>query len=85
MSYENICSSTPIKCGQTIRLQHLSTGRNLHSHTFVSPLSRNLEVSAFGERGEGDEGFCCRCNDIALHKYFLLFVKHFTHFNICLR
>ncbi|XP_041360908.1 stromal cell-derived factor 2-like [Gigantopelta aegis] len=46
----------PIKCGQTIRLMHLSTRRNLHSHHFQSPLSRNLEVSAFGEEGEGDEG-----------------------------
>lgn len=46
----------PIKCGQTIRLMHLSTRRNLHSHHFQSPLSHNLEVSAFGEDGEGDEG-----------------------------
>ncbi|XP_050393842.1 stromal cell-derived factor 2 [Patella vulgata] len=46
----------PIKCGQSIRLTHLSTKRNLHSHHFQSPLSRNLEVSAFGEEGDGDEG-----------------------------
>ncbi|KAH3750965.1 stromal cell-derived factor 2-like [Dreissena polymorpha] len=46
----------PIKCGQTIRLMHLQTRRNLHSHHFQSPLSHNLEVSAFGEDGEGDEG-----------------------------
>ncbi|XP_061182820.1 stromal cell-derived factor 2-like [Saccostrea echinata] len=46
----------PIKCGQTVRLLHVTTRRNLHSHHFQSPLSRNLEVSAFGEDGEGDEG-----------------------------
>ena len=46
----------PIKCGSVIRLTHLNTNRNLHSHHFQSPLSRNLEVSAFGENGEGDEG-----------------------------
>jgi len=46
----------PVKCGQTIRLTHVATKRNLHSHKFSSPLSRNLEVSAFGEEGEGDEG-----------------------------
>ncbi|XP_052812874.1 stromal cell-derived factor 2-like [Mya arenaria] len=46
----------PIKCGQTIRLLHLQTRRNLHSHHFQSPLSHNLEVSAFGEDGEGDDG-----------------------------
>ncbi|XP_028322645.1 stromal cell-derived factor 2 [Gouania willdenowi] len=45
---------TPVKCGQTIRLTHVSTGRNLHSHHFTSPLSSNQEVSAFGEEGEGD-------------------------------
>ncbi|XP_034034081.1 stromal cell-derived factor 2 [Thalassophryne amazonica] len=45
---------TPIKCGQTIRLTHVNTGRNLHSHYFASPLSSNQEVSAFGEEGEGD-------------------------------
>lgn len=45
---------TPVHCGQTIRLTHLNTGRNLHSHYFASPLSSNQEVSAFGEEGEGD-------------------------------
>lgn len=46
----------PVKCGQTVRLTHVNTGRNLHSHHFQSPLSHNLEVSAFGEGGQGDEG-----------------------------
>ncbi|XP_055511381.1 stromal cell-derived factor 2-like protein 1 [Leucoraja erinacea] len=45
----------PIKCGQPIRLTHVNTGRNLHSHHFVSPLSGNQEVSAFGENGDGDD------------------------------
>lgn len=31
----------PVRCGQAIRLTHLGTGRNLHSHNFVSPLSGN--------------------------------------------
>ncbi|XP_057676047.1 stromal cell-derived factor 2 [Corythoichthys intestinalis] len=43
-----------IKCGQNIRLTHVNTGRNLHSHYFSSPLTSNQEVSAFGEEGEGD-------------------------------
>uniref|UniRef100_A0A8B9QZG7 Stromal cell derived factor 2 n=1 Tax=Anas platyrhynchos TaxID=8839 RepID=A0A8B9QZG7_ANAPL len=42
----------PVRCGQAIRLTHLGTGRNLHSHRFASPLSGNQEVSAFGEDGE---------------------------------
>lgn len=45
---------TPVRCGQSIRLTHVNTGRNLHSHYFTSPLSSNQEVSAFGEEGEGD-------------------------------
>uniref|UniRef100_A0A8C5MX38 Stromal cell derived factor 2 n=1 Tax=Leptobrachium leishanense TaxID=445787 RepID=A0A8C5MX38_9ANUR len=43
-----------VKCGQSIRLMHVNTGRNLHSHHFSSPLSGNQEVSAFGDDGEGD-------------------------------
>jgi len=50
-----MCRS-PIKCGSVIRLTHLNTNKNLHSHHFQSPLSHNLEVSAFGDSGEGDEG-----------------------------
>lgn len=46
-----------IKCGDTIRLQHLTTKKNLHSHTFSSPLSGNQEISAYGDdSGEGDSG-----------------------------
>ena len=46
----------PIKCGSIIRIQHLQTKKNLHSHHFPSPLSHNQEVSAFGQNGDGDTG-----------------------------
>lgn len=46
----------PVECGQEVRFEHLTTGRNLHSHHFTSPLSNSQEVSAFGEQGEGDTG-----------------------------
>mmetsp|Transcript_231 Transcript_231/g.514 ORF Transcript_231/g.514 Transcript_231/m.514 type:complete len:223 (-) Transcript_231:182-850(-) len=46
----------PIKCGQQIRLTHLATNKNLHTHLIRSPLSRQQEVSGFGEGGEGDRG-----------------------------
>jgi len=46
----------PVECGQKIRLEHLSTHRNLHSHHFSSPLSSQQEISAFGEGGHGDTG-----------------------------
>ncbi|XP_006021586.1 stromal cell-derived factor 2-like protein 1 [Alligator sinensis] len=44
-----------VKCGQAIRLTHVNTGKNLHTHHFASPLSNNQEVSAFGDDGEGDD------------------------------
>jgi len=37
----------PIKCGDIIRLEHLTTKRNLHSHHFASPLSLTLQVEEF--------------------------------------
>ena len=43
----------PVECGQKIRLEHLTTHRNLHSHHFSSPLSSQQEISAFGEGGRG--------------------------------
>jgi len=39
-----------------IRLEHLNTAKNVHTHNFRSPLTGNQEVSAFGEQGEGDTG-----------------------------
>ncbi|VDK19918.1 unnamed protein product [Anisakis simplex] len=46
-----------IKCGDKIRLMHLTTKCLLHSHLFNAPLSRsNQEVSCFGKDGEGDTG-----------------------------
>jgi dolichyl-phosphate-mannose--protein O-mannosyl transferase len=39
----------PIKCGDTIRLHHLETNKNLHSHHFTSPLSGNQEISCYGD------------------------------------
>ncbi|XP_022121893.1 stromal cell-derived factor 2 [Pieris rapae] len=48
---------SPIKCNTNIRLQHVATKKNLHSHYFSSPLSGNQEVSAYGDDGgEGDSG-----------------------------
>jgi dolichyl-phosphate-mannose--protein O-mannosyl transferase len=64
---------TPIKCDNVIRLFHVTTRRNLHSHTYPSPLSNNQEVSAYGEDGVGDEGdrwkvICTTKNDYWLRK-----------------
>jgi len=69
---------TPVACGETIRLTHVSTNRNLHSHHFQSPLSHNLEVSAFGDDGEGDEGdnWLVQCADENWHREERIRLKH---------
>lgn len=46
----------PVACGSVIRLEHVDTKKNLHSHHFQSPLSGNQEVSCYGNKGEGDSG-----------------------------
>ena len=42
---EPVCDTgTPVKCGSVIRLMHLETGSNLHTHGIKSPLSNQHEV-----------------------------------------
>jgi len=45
-----------IAYGEEIRLAHLQTGANLHSHYAKSPLTNQQEVTCFGEEGHGDSG-----------------------------
>lgn len=68
----------PISCGETIRLEHLITQRNLHSHHFSSPLSGNQEVSAFGDKGEGDTGdnWIVVCNNQYWNRQATVRLKH---------
>ncbi|CAM9349133.1 unnamed protein product [Choristocarpus tenellus] len=71
----------PIKCGSFVRLEHVLTGKNLHSHFFTSPLSRQQEVSCFGESGEGDTGDtwvveCTRSSDEAWVRGGQVRLKH---------
>jgi hypothetical protein len=45
-----------IRHGAVIRLQHVATGRNLHSHAgFPSPITFQQEVTCFGNTGVGDD------------------------------
>eukprot|EP01095_Lingulamoeba_sp_RSL-Kostka_P002641 TRINITY_DN13553_c0_g1_i1.p1 TRINITY_DN13553_c0_g1~~TRINITY_DN13553_c0_g1_i1.p1 ORF type:complete len:229 (-),score=78.88 TRINITY_DN13553_c0_g1_i1:125-811(-) len=46
----------PLRHGAKFRLQHLTTGKNLHSHATTAPLSAGHEVSCYGNNGEGDIG-----------------------------
>lgn len=44
-----------VKHGDLIRLEHISTRRNLHSHDEMAPLSRkHYQVTGYGENGTGD-------------------------------
>lgn len=44
-----------LKHGDTVRLVHASTGRNLHSHPVAAPVSKqNHEVSCYGNATIGD-------------------------------
>lgn len=46
----------PIAFGTKIRLTHVETGTNLHSHAVRSPLSNQQEITAYGQDGAGDSG-----------------------------
>ena len=72
---------TPIQCGQRIRLSHPDTEKNLHSHLVRSPLSRQQEVSGFGEAMEGDSGddwivVCKSSNDKFLERSKKFHLQH---------
>jgi len=45
-----------VKSGDVIRLQHLTSKRNLHSHFHKSPYAKQNEVSAYLEGDQGDTG-----------------------------
>lgn len=69
----------PIKCGDVIRLEHLATKKNLHSHHFSSPLSGNQEISAYGDdRGDGDTGddWLVVCQDEFWDREGVIMLKH---------
>lgn len=52
---EQPCTTgAPIKCDEFVRLEHVATERNLHTHTVTSPLSGQQEVSCYEPREEGD-------------------------------
>ena len=52
---KDICApSTPVKCSTTLRLTHLSTNKNLHSHMIESQMRGGREVSAYSPKGDGE-------------------------------
>jgi len=56
-SYNTDClRGQSFKNKDIIRLEHLNTHKYLHSHLHKSPITKNQEVSAFGEKKSGDTG-----------------------------
>jgi dolichyl-phosphate-mannose--protein O-mannosyl transferase len=53
---DGIAAGSPLHCGDTVRLQHVSTRRWLHSHLHASPLTNRQEVSGYGEGSHSDTG-----------------------------
>lgn len=44
-----------VKSGDLIRLEHVATKRNLHSHKEVAPITKkHYQVTGYGENGIGD-------------------------------
>lgn len=51
----NVIRGRAVQHADLIRLEHVLTGRNLHSHESVkSPITGQQEVTAFGDAGNGD-------------------------------
>jgi len=64
---------SPVRCGDYVRFTHVETMRNLHSHGVESPLSRQQEVTAYGEgdgEGDGGDNWRVQCQDPAA-KYWV--------------
>ncbi|WP_181009878.1 MIR domain-containing protein [Ornithinimicrobium sufpigmenti] len=52
---DNHQDGQPVRHGDTVRLEHVLTRRNLHSHSgHPSPVTRQQEVTCFGQGGVGD-------------------------------
>jgi dolichyl-phosphate-mannose--protein O-mannosyl transferase len=86
-------TGTPIMCGQLIRLEHVNTGKNLHSHYYPSFITDSQEASCFGDDdGNGDinDNFQLICQDnkerhvVGATKFYLFHIgtKHYLYINI---
>jgi dolichyl-phosphate-mannose--protein O-mannosyl transferase len=74
-------TGTPLKCDDVIRLEHVNTQKNLHSHIFPSYITDSQEVTAFGNNGFGDNNDnwkveCYNWDKKYLHGSTQFFLKH---------
>lgn len=61
----NCALGTPVGHNDVIRLEHLKTGRNLHSHHHRSPATGQQEVTAYGSNGIGDSNDNWRVDEVS--------------------
>jgi dolichyl-phosphate-mannose--protein O-mannosyl transferase len=74
-------TGVPVKCDDIIRLEHVDTARNLHTHNFQSWLTDSQEATAFGQNGWGDDNDnwkieCYNWNKKFMHGSTQFFLKH---------
>ncbi len=65
-----------ILCGSIVRLEHVNTGKNLHSHKHNSFVTESQEVCGFGANGEGGKF------NLKLIKLIYLFIYIYIYFNL---
>lgn len=70
-----------VKCGDIIRLEHVQTGKNIHSHEFPSFVTGAQEACGFGENGNGDvndnfEIICYKWNEKDIKGETQFFLQH---------
>ena len=53
-NYRIKINGDPVLFGDIIRFEHVSTGKNLHSHDFKSFVTNSQEACGFGDNGDGD-------------------------------
>lgn len=75
-------TGTPVMCDDIIRLEHSTTGKNLHSHDHRSWISEGQEACGYGEDGEGDvnDSFIIMCygnNGNIVRGETNFFLKHY--------
>lgn len=66
-----------IKCGDKIRLQHVNTKKNLHSHNgHRSPMTREQEVCAYGDNGDDGDNWIVKCKTKYWNRKDKIKLKH---------
>ncbi|EGR29828.1 stromal cell-derived factor 2, putative, partial [Ichthyophthirius multifiliis] len=63
LGFQRKSFTTPVKCGDVIRLEHVVTQKNIHSTQNKCHMNHHQEVISFGTNGHGDyfDNFMIQC------------------------